>query len=686
MSKRARDTAGAFDALVRAIVDLRAESSWSGLPPPTGPENFARALGRGVLDGRRPRGANRAHVGDAPPPPLEAIRHEGQRSVAELGTVLWHAMRGPDEAPELAPWMNPPHADPIVALWISRRRLAEYAVRAPVDRNTAFPGPRVWLAEIERAKGDTPAGIAVWRSPGPNGEWRTRCACVWTHGRIGSTHQPLVIGAQWNDDGTNALAGACVLGRSWGDATRAATDASRNAVLARRQNAIGRQMMARIVVPAALAWLDRHGGSAEPAGRFGAHDAQPGTQRRTVVPVPAAAPTPAPAWVSARAERAVEALVLAAAREGYRIGASCPVGAWRRGWAGYAEMGAIAWQALGDPAAPVWADTWTAMERTLRDGGIEERSPHAGLAATSALVRKMLAQTDRNHVARAPDARTLCALEIPSRLWRALGEAGPCPDPGEALDLGARWWLVEVERPGDEEPNAVALWEADGAAVVLAAFLCADDGDGTPFLSVVTWRTGATGEPSHAGLAAFRCPVHADDPASAESQAALQDVIATLAAPDTGAISRAKTAIALHLAADGRAAPLGRHRPSTGARAVRAETVPGGQGTVTALFALERAPEPESAEAHPAEEARHPGGGGALRARHHVRAHWKRQAFGPRLSRRRWIVVEGYARGPAPGEDQIVVTRLAEGERRAGAGEPAPRTPRTGSRRRRRGR
>ena len=36
------------------------------------------------------------------------------------------------------------------------------------------------------------------------------------------------------------------------------------------------------------------------------------------------------------------------------------------------------------------------------------------------------------------------------------------------------------------------------------------------------------------------------------------------------------------------------------------------------------------------------GDGACLRARHHVQAHWKRQAFGPKRSRRRWIVIEGY--------------------------------------------
>ena len=81
------------------------------------------------------------------------MEHEGQRNVAELGTILWHAMEGQRDAPELEAWMAPPHADPIVALAPSRRRLAEYAVPEAIDRSCAFPGARVWLIEIERAKG-----------------------------------------------------------------------------------------------------------------------------------------------------------------------------------------------------------------------------------------------------------------------------------------------------------------------------------------------------------------------------------------------------------------------------------------------------------------------------------------------------------------------------------------------------
>ena len=425
---------------------------------------------------------------------------------------------------------------------------------------------------------------------------------MWTHGRIGSATHPLVIGAQWDVHGDNAAAGACVIGPSWEHATRAAADGSRNAVLARRQNAIGKQMMARIVVPAALAWLDAHAGNARPAGHIGEGGAQAAAEHapcrppsRIVVPVPGAARTPAPAWLTAEPERAVEAIVIGAAREGYRIGASCPVEAWRRGWAGYAEMGAVAWHAIADLKAQIDADTWCAMERALCEDGLEGRSAHKALATTSALVRAMLAQTGRSHVARAPDACTLCALEIPRRLWRALGEAGPRPAVLAAPQLSERWWIVEIEAPGDDEPNAIALWEADGAEGALAGFLCPGERGGAPFVTVVTWRTSAEGERSGTGLAALRSPVHADDPDNPESRAGLEQIIETLTAPDTGPIARAKTAIALHLANDGRAAPLASYRPSTDsahARCGDAGATP--PKSITALFAIERAPEPET--------------------------------------------------------------------------------------------
>ena len=279
----------------------------------------------------------------------------------------------------------------------------------------------------------------------------------------------------------------------------------------------------------------------------------------------------------------------------------------------------------------------------------------------------MLEQTGRSHVARAPDARTLCALEIPRRLWRALGEAGPRPAVLAGPQLSERWWIVEVEAPADDEPNAIALWEADDAEVALAGFLCPGERGGAPFVTVVTWRTSAEGERSSEGLAALRTPVHADDPDNPESRAGLEQIIETLAAPDTGPIARAKTAVALHLANNAQAPALRSYRPSAGSARARGDDAGARPPrSITALFAIERAPEPETAEPDGKGKGHGRGGGGQLEERQRVRAHFKRQAFGPRLSRRRLIVIEGYRRGPAPEDDQIVVTRLAEGELRAG--------------------
>ena len=238
MSKRRHGAGGAFDALMQALAGLGAGTRWARLPRATAPGSFGRSLGQGVLEGRLPKGAHDACGAEAAPLPLQALRNEAQRSIAELGAILWHAVGGAHDAPELEPWMAPPHSDPIVALSLSRRLLAEYATPEVIDRTCAFPGRRVWLVEIERAPGEVPGGIAVWRSRGADGEWRARCACIWTRGPVGSTTHPLVMGARWDTDGGHAVAGGCVIGPSRDEAARATRGVALEAVLARRRDAV----------------------------------------------------------------------------------------------------------------------------------------------------------------------------------------------------------------------------------------------------------------------------------------------------------------------------------------------------------------------------------------------------------------------------------------------------------------
>ena len=299
-----------------------------------------------------------------------------------------------------------------------------------------------------------------------------------------------MIGAQWGREATDALAGACVLGPSWNDAARAAGARSRKTVLERRQNLIGKHMIARIAVPAALAWLDAHAGSARAAGRVEAKDADPGnggTHRRPPFrardehPRPSGWPAtsggqPRPSRSALRARAGAPARAAPSSR-GAAAGPATPKQARSPG-----TRSAI----CEHRSTPRRGARWSARSKATSS---PIAAPHPALAATSALVRTMLEQTGRNHVARGPDGRTLCALEVPRRLWRALGEAGPCPGDTPEPDLTERWWLVEIEAPPDDEPNAIALWESEGAQIVLAAFLHPRERDQAPFVTVVTWRT-----------------------------------------------------------------------------------------------------------------------------------------------------------------------------------------------------
>ena len=112
-----RLTTGAIDALLEALAALGTRRCDAGrLPPRTPPRCRTRSVAEGVLAGRRathppPPGAPRPAPGEP-----EALEHEGARSIAALGALLWHAGRGAEDAPALVQWVTPPQTNPAIAL------------------------------------------------------------------------------------------------------------------------------------------------------------------------------------------------------------------------------------------------------------------------------------------------------------------------------------------------------------------------------------------------------------------------------------------------------------------------------------------------------------------------------------------------------------------------------------------
>lgn len=654
-----RERTRALHTFVQAII--AGGTIWRGptLAPATAPESFGRSFGEGALKApymNRTTGAWRA----GRPVRGGRIEHEGHRTTAELAALLWHAMGGAQEAPELAGDIVSPHDDPIIALVITRRRRAEYASADGHGRTCPIPGRGVWLMEIEQPKGDLPNAVAVWRSRNAEGGWESRCACLWTPA-TGADAEIMVIGARWSTNANQATGAACVLGAL--RTTRNHSEANRRhrKQAARRLRAIGPQILAKIAGPAIMAWRDRHNGTIPQRGAI--KPSQDPGEQPTIRYAEAAERSTPPPWLKTAPARAAEALILRAAGEGWRIGASCDISQWRNGWAGHAELGAIAWHALADPDTPIDSESWRAMERAAAADTLECRSATPALHAASALVRKLLGQTGRRHAWPDPDERTLHAVEIPARLWRALSDAGPCPETLPGIDLTDRWWLVEIEGPGETEPDAVAWWlQDDGSERTLAAFVATDPKTRDPYVSIATWATSPGGERTDSGIAILGYPIRIDNRSDPQSQHGKHSVIAALSRPGTGPIARAKTAIALHLASNGAPAPLGLYRPSPqGERWTTSAPAAGTRGP-TPLFALERAPEPERATPERGDNVASKGnGGGSPKARHTVRTHWKRQAHGPKHTKRRWQVIEPYERGPRAEDDQITITRLAEG-------------------------
>ena len=653
MSRQRPPAATGLDALINALAAIGMDASHRDPSRSDTSHQRIESLRRGIA-----RSEHAARTGPA-------AEHEATRAIAELGALALHAMIGGNDPNRTNTPVERPNDDPIIALSLSRQRLSEYARGHGIARALDFPGPRVWLIEVEHARRDTPSTIAVWRSRSPTGEACTRCACVWIHDTGASPSHPLVVGARWDRHGGGTIASACVIGPSPTVTARASAKVKRSGTLEQRKNAMTNKIVNNIAYRAALAWHDAHAGHAPATGSIRAIDTSAATAHTQVRCTPAPQPGSPPAWLDTEPRRGIEAIVIEAAREGWRLGPGNPVSGWRTGWAGLAEAGAIGWTLTGHPPEPIATGTWNGVARGLAEGEPPDRAhAHPALGALAALVHTMLSETGRQHIAHDPDKAGLYALQIPAALWRALRSTGATPAGLRPHPLGTEWWIVEIERPGAEDPNTIALWHdsESNEEIALAAFLCAD-GTRRNALSIATWRTRADGTTAGAAVAMMRCPPHIHDPADPEREAAMHQVVEMLSTPDTGPIARAKIAIALQVANHGEGQPLQPYRRAAPSESAKVRPSPPRAAPMQDLFALDRAPEPLAAR--PDNDKISASGSRAsptLSARQVVSAHLKHQAFGPKLARRRWIVIEHYHRGPTPREDQIAVTRLAENE------------------------
>ena len=108
----------------------------------------------------------------------------------------------------------------------------------------------------------------------------------------------------------------------------------------------------------------------------------------------------------------------------------------------------------------------------------------------------------------------------------------------------------------------------------------------------------------------------------------------------------------------------------------RAARPAGGEGTKPAhraptatpdsIFQLIRAPDPIVADPRERTGTGTGRNGHELTERHYVKAHYKRQAYGPGQSLRQVICVEGYWRGPEPDDGYVPLERLADHRRPEG--------------------
>ena len=712
---RGKGRPSGWDALIRAsakcgYVAALTVTEDGAIRSQAGPErSLAQTMAQGIVfartlcaDEQTRREALNASATTAAGLAAIALRESAKGSL-ELVSIAWREMRERDEQEPLAPLIPIPNNDPVVAIRLAKGRREEFEREGPglppIGEDEAF----VWYLELEEAGKDLPRAVARWRVLGKDGTHeRTRIAAIWTDGHEASVDRPLIVSASWKRDLEDAQAGAM----RWPLVEEGKLSSPDPApIVATRKDRLLQHTLPVLLHRAIAAW--RHasargdaakGGIAKARGRIriakGARNEHGRVQEyrelserlrnKAVVEL-----VSCPRGPEARSDElptpgtGLDAILMAAARAadktGHAGGGGDAARIWTDTWWARAEHGTIIWHAATARPEPDEVVEGRYKMIAVEVPELLQRPAPVAIHCVNEFVYQTLTQTGRSTMVHSRTQTQVQGIKVPPRLWKAIGEAAPHPEPANPYANG-QWWYVEIEEPGPLEPRAVALWmnETIEDNEAESGFAIWTEGPmGTlEAPAVIGWRNplgaGERGwgwavlEPSPLAYGTLSMGEHAAQQTAAHPK--FERLFAILMEGDGSVHEKIRAAITEHLTR-GEAIPLGLaqetlREANTPARLKRSgNREQAARPRMDSIFSLVRAPDPVQADRDNAATASHGGTGeprGPLTEHHYVRAHYKRQPYGPGQTLRKVICVEGYWRGPEPDESHVRLERLSD--------------------------
>lgn len=635
---------------------------------------------------------------------LDYPLHEDAQGLLEAAAIAWRELRDADTTDSLEPFIPVPNADPVIAMRISPARMAEFEAAGPTMPPLDDYERRIWYLEIDQPKAGQPRSLIRWRTRGDSGvAGPVRVCGIWTSGPGASFDKPFVLSMSWELLGDEAKAGW----RRWPlfDGKPMSNEQRPGAARGNeRVKAMQEHYVPVIMQQAIAAWV-----LAESMGRAPARSTLRRDDRRRFTTPSASDPDrryrdqrqladqllqtsflalpSCPQGSEGRSltlptpPTALDAVLMAGARAADRAG-FVPAGQagepplWSEDWWARAEQGVVMWHMTTSQRedGELVGGRYRFVNAPMED--IIQRPAPVAIKCASQFIMQILAQTQRAQVFHSRMPGVIHGIKIPPRLWRALGEAGPHPEPPDPF-AEERWWYAEIEEPEPDEPRGVAIWlhgNADRTHAESGIAIWTEGPHATPEKPVVVgWRLPSEEPAARIGFGWARLDAvpHAH---GAPGPSLPDDVtehywrLADIALKGSGSIRmKVHAAISEHLTR-GTVEPLTLGTPTfevnarTGPATASGKDSANGRtpGVPESIFQLIRAPDPIVSD--PRQRARTPAGGRGheLTERHYVKAHYKRQAYGPGQSLRQVICVEGYWRGPEPDAEHVPLERLAD--------------------------